>query len=437
MASTTTVKTILRDIARDLWRDKRPLDVTATGGSTTTVAVSGQAYSSASANAYDGVYIYVATDAGGASAAPEGEISRVTQGGFTGSSGTWTVSPAFTAAVASGDTVYFLYGLDRTSIVNAVNRVGAELYMPAYTVLSMVTDGNMETTGVGNWAAVGTPTTRQKTTTSGRVLIGTQALQIITDDISEGATSDTVRVHEGENLLLSVPVMCDAGSAIVTLYDATNGAAIRSATVDEEDWAEVRFQDVVPDGCEEVTVRILSATAASTIYVGWAALTSMSRSVFPLPSLVTDTSWLEGVFYLPQAFASEANDSYLGFTEELQPWVTRDTLRDWRADVSQRLVVDKPPSAPLFVKYRRTGPAVSADSDVVYAPPEVIIEGTLAELKLSLMERARANTELYTVLQREALRHAYTYRQLIDSLGLAKPEIKSVGRRTRIVGYRR
>lgn len=46
-------------------------------------------------------FLIVTRDAGGASAAPEGEFSQIT--GFNSSTNTWTFSPVMTAAIAAGD----------------------------------------------------------------------------------------------------------------------------------------------------------------------------------------------------------------------------------------------------------------------------------------------------------------------------------------------
>lgn len=66
-----------------------------------------------------GHYAYILTDAGGASAAPEGEERPVTD--YDQSAATLTVSPAFTAAVGNGDT-YELMPLPRSAIKRAINR---------------------------------------------------------------------------------------------------------------------------------------------------------------------------------------------------------------------------------------------------------------------------------------------------------------------------
>jgi hypothetical protein len=78
----------------------------ATGGSTTTVIDTKLADELAEGNEddiFNGGSLIVIEDAGGASAAPEGELSRITD--YAASTQTLTFSPAMTAAPANGDRV--------------------------------------------------------------------------------------------------------------------------------------------------------------------------------------------------------------------------------------------------------------------------------------------------------------------------------------------
>jgi len=94
---------------------------TATGGSTTTVVDSDMGGNNS--DFVNGLMI-ITYDAGGEAAAPENEISKVTA--YTSSSGTFTVSPAFSEAVAAGD-MFFAGGSrfpyeDTLRIINSTLR---------------------------------------------------------------------------------------------------------------------------------------------------------------------------------------------------------------------------------------------------------------------------------------------------------------------------
>jgi hypothetical protein len=92
------------------------LSITPTSGSTTTVVDTADLYQPD--DYWVNHYAYVLTDAGGASAAPEGEERAITD--FVQSTYTLTVAPAFSAAVAAGDTVELL-PLQRSVYERAIN----------------------------------------------------------------------------------------------------------------------------------------------------------------------------------------------------------------------------------------------------------------------------------------------------------------------------
>src|SRR3990167_3455582 len=181
-----------------------PQTATLTGGSVSTAVVAGHAYTSWSANQFDGVFVYCddTTD----DAAPIGEERQITKAGFAGASGTYTVAPVFSAAPASGDTVAFLYGgHKRLDIINAINDILPNLYMDAYLPIGPnITDIDMETSGVSSWASVSAPATKAKITTASRVITGYQALNVVVNSATEGEQGPTFDVTEGETILFSV-----------------------------------------------------------------------------------------------------------------------------------------------------------------------------------------------------------------------------------------
>jgi hypothetical protein len=84
------------------WREMGfSIDILATGGSTTTIIDTNSQYSSD--DALVGGTAIVTRDAGGANAAPEGEMQRISD--YVASTTTFTVATAFTAAPAAGDAI--------------------------------------------------------------------------------------------------------------------------------------------------------------------------------------------------------------------------------------------------------------------------------------------------------------------------------------------
>src|SRR5688572_18865824 len=92
----------LSKIAQRVWRETGfSVDITATGGSTTTIVDTNSIYTAD--DALIGGTAVVVRDAGGSSAAPEGELARISD--YAASTTTFTLGATLTAAVASGDSV--------------------------------------------------------------------------------------------------------------------------------------------------------------------------------------------------------------------------------------------------------------------------------------------------------------------------------------------
>ena len=97
MSATVTLDELHRRIIRELYGSRYPLVAYPTATSTTSSFVCGQqAYSSASVNAFDGVWLYLphsmdTTASGGITSHPK--QARVTRGGYTVATGAFAVSP--------------------------------------------------------------------------------------------------------------------------------------------------------------------------------------------------------------------------------------------------------------------------------------------------------------------------------------------------------
>ena len=420
MATSVSLQTIVQAIIRRLWAGHQPIVATAdsSGNTTTALAIADFAYTSAHANSYDGVNIWVVGGSGR-------QESRVIRAGFAPSTGIWTLSPALGVAPTSA-TVWFLYGMRRDDILQAVNRVLDRLYLPTYLPLTLVTDGDMESSATSDWTSIGSPTL-SKVTTAARVLTGQRALRIQTTAVNDGVSAANIRVQERETLLLSVAAMCDTGSVEVELRDVTNGATIDSVvTLDQEAYTEARFWGTVPTGCEEVTVRIRAQTATSDIYIGWVSLIASTRQVYNLPSTLEDVSFLEspGLYRLPLGYAGEVNRSYIPLSRPLTPALVSGTLRDYLGANSQRITLPQPSTDPLFLHFRRSFASLTLDTDTTAAPEELVVAGTLADLYGKLEHRAEdeSSKQDLRIRKLESLRE---YHHLLQIYQVARPMIES------------
>lgn len=381
-------------------------------------------YSSASANTYDGVGVYLTCPAASVTA-PEGEFTRITRGGFAGSTATCILSPALSADpnLATGKVLLF-FGLTPYDFLTAINDVVRTLFLPRYLPLTVVTDGDMEASGVGSWTdETGTPTQTKETSI---VLTGTQSLKLVTTTVDHSVKSVSVPVTEGQQIPFSTPIKVTAGSLRAQLYDVTNSAEIWGTTIDEEDWTEARVQATVPANCQNIQVRYIAKTASTTAYVDHAGLLTESM-VFPVPSQVATAHDVMGVYHLPRGFNSEATDAYRAFERRLEPWPMYDVLTDYAGVNSHRIQVRKPCWDPLFVMFRDNGTVftgiAATTAEVAYAPEEIIVEGALAQIKERLRNKTKSRTQkdIYNAEMRE---HRRTYRGMLEAIDLGKPQVK-------------
>jgi hypothetical protein len=422
--TTSTFKAALLATAKRLCQGRDPIVVTATGGSTTTIVVSSYAYSSASAHSYNGVWAYVATDAGGAGAAPEGEIRRVTRGGFNGSTGTWTVSPAFTVSPAAGDTIYFLYGPNRQGYLDAWNEITASAYAGSWLPYpNLVTDGDMETSGVGSWTDVETPSTKEKVTTATRVFSGTSALHVVTNAVDEGVISDSIPVIPGEHLIVSGAIAADSGDVNFQLYDVTNSVVLEQAeNINYEGYAIAYFTRTVPTGCEHVAVRILSdATAVSDFYVGYVQVLSQSRTAYVMPATFDNSMHIEDIFSWGSLLGANKSKVYIAFSNERHSWPHRSGgLTDWQGANSHRVEIEGGFNYPLFATFRRNELGTSTtDASTTTLPLDTVTEGMLGIMYTKQAARLKSNPELMAIYLGYAAACNRTYKIFLKRDGIA------------------
>ena len=129
MAVTTTLDTLHQRIIKETWPGRSALIETTTGaGSTTSLVIAARANTSASANAYDGAWVYCPSVTTGI------KSSQVTRGGYA-TSGTFTMSPAYGSSPGSAVSAYFTYGLKMDELDEAINNIHRSLYLPRYLPL--------------------------------------------------------------------------------------------------------------------------------------------------------------------------------------------------------------------------------------------------------------------------------------------------------------
>jgi hypothetical protein len=322
----------------------------------------------------------------------------------------------------------------------AVNRVLSGKYWPRYTILTLVPDGDMEATGTGSWTALGGGSV-SKTTTAASVMSGRQALTVSGSATDDGVRSESVLVHDPETLQLSVFMRVTAGSQVqVQLYNVTGSSVIDFETVygPTTGWVEVRFQGTVPEDCTQVQVRVVSGTGSFTAQVDCIGLLSTARVLVPLTTGAgqqIDARHVEALFAPRSVFSSgDSNRTYIAMSQPADEWPRYGELQDYRGVGSDVVDVGHVTDTSVWVKWLEEGTGVAQGADTwsaletaVYAPPEVIVSGTVAEM----FERQAAHLTGAYRNQRlqESMEWKQRHRRLLEKLGRGRPRVRSVAKR--------
>ena len=442
MAVTVAWNALVERLAQELWGSRAIIPVAslnATSSATSLVVDQGPAsgnydltYSSASVNHYDGVGVYM-TPANTTITAPEGEYAgKVTRGGFTGSSATLALSPGFSAdpniSPTTAPKIVFFFGLTPFDFLDAANNIIRTLYLPRWLPVTLVTDGDMEASGVGDWTAVAAGGTGAKTTAAANTLLQ-RALPVTGTSAGDGRRSTAFNVFEGETLNINVAMRVDTGTATVGLYDSDAAAAISGTTytTDEEGFHLVEFQYTVGANVERIAVQILqSGATALSAFIGYIAVTSQRRRTYDLPSTINDVNDIEEIQYLREGSQFE-NDSSMLWENVLVPWPQYGSIRDFYGANPQRIELAMPTEGTLFYKFRDNGTvftginAVTTETTVV--PEEILVEGCLADLKKQLRDQLR-NPRRQRELDAQMEEHRRNYRQLLGAIDLGRPRVQ-------------
>ncbi len=347
-------------------------------------------------------------------------------GSFTIASGTITVAPGFNGDAGAdmlmgiGAEMLFYRGERPDLHVNSINRLLRNMRYPAYLPVTMVTDGDMEDTGVTNWAAVGSPTTRTKApTTDSGLPFGRRALHIVGGD-QEGATSNTVSVDENENLHVAVPIDIVSGSVDVILYDTTNSTALKTVTVNEFTPCMVYFQQSPVSTTVNVTIRLLGSESSSEFYAGPVFLWSADRVRYP-----ADTSSLErgrdvnNTFTLRTGQSIETDVYQIGKLEA----ATFGVERDDRANLVHVVI---PFSAyPTLIQGDRRYVELTNDTSATFAERDMVVQGAMYHIERSRAAKLMSsNPSLAGFHSSRAREYARTYSGMLESQGITLVDVE-------------
>ena len=399
MPTSYTLAQIRQALAEEAYRGEYPVLLGTTAGGTTTTAVFGPlafGTSGATTSAYHGVWLFIAENPGGGPAV--GEVSRIlATGGFAPASGTVTVAPAFTAAVANSTDCLFYYSEHPTTHRDAINRVLRGLAYETYLPLTLVVDGDMEASGTTDWLTTGAATLSK---IASPFIFGRQALQVVASGAAAGANTTVVPVIPRERLMASVPIRFSSGSSAVTvnLLETVTATTIASAVISPNPGTgaveqEARLQGSVPSGGSFGRIQVLTNTGAATFAIGPVSLLSDQRDRYTVATQIAERARdIKELFWLVEGPGTAQTNAFLAFREKWRP-ISFAIETDERAGAGgARLTLRyTPPNAPVYMRVTKRFPELTAETDTTVAHRDVVVAGAMYYI-----EQARAAKESIT-----------------------------------------
>ncbi len=366
MAQPTRSRADLRvDILKKIDPVSEPKTSTTTSGGSTTTLLDSLLAPSAESEDFVGDWIYIAEKAG---SGPEvGEIARVTAVDFSGSLSTLTLAPALTATLETGAD-YERHRKVRPNIINDRLDVILGLLRQNVTLpVTIVTDGDMETSGVSDWTASGATVTKDTTF----VRHGRQSLKVVTTSPNGLAQSASIYLPGGTQCIVAADVYITPGdSAKINLLDVTNAELIGTdMESDESGWVHLEGLFTIPATSEEVQVRAFGQTNGDVVYVDHITLWPVADKGIDLPSFLEFMYDIQSLFFYPvgTGIVGSTNVGAYRINEGAPEFYahSQKELDDTGVGASRFYVPSRTPTNALWIKGRKPYPVFAGATDAL------------------------------------------------------------------------
>lgn len=282
-----TLRQICEAVADDLGALEQS---TATGGSTTTLVCASYPFkdetTSASTAAYVGCEV-LPTDGD-----EDGEPRRVKT--WAPSTGTFTVTPAWSTGPASTDTFdIFKRGIRYDMIKKAVNKALRERRYVTKVPLTLVPDGDMENSDTSSWGTA-VDCAMTKVATAGNLFKGTLSGRVKNTAANGYQPSASIPTTSGKGYYLEAEYRAAVGTPNLSIYDVTNSAEIDYDEPDNAGTAKgkLSLSFTVPEDCYEIAVHLRGEEATADIYWDDVILHRQGAIEMPLPDYITEKGHL-------------------------------------------------------------------------------------------------------------------------------------------------
>ena len=359
---------------------------TAEGGSSVTLVDAARLQdSTASADLWTDSWVHVF---GGPNA---GETRRVAA--YDPAGGSITVSRAFPHALDAAS--YELSRLVAPDVIDAaIDATLTRCWFQTLSPLTMLVDGRMEHPDARAWRTWNAEASKVAADADSASGIG--SLDVTTTAAGGYAASTALAVLAGQPYTLEASVAPGGSTARLAVHNLTGGVDLDAMTATGQAAQQVRLTFVIPEGCEEIEVRLGAADAEAATRWDRVILLAAGRRRFPLPDWITHRQQVVEVWRRAAAHPQRVMSAVTWW---------RTTANPGSAGPDLWLEADPPPSLgeTLLIEGLRAYGPLASDDAVTDAPVDWVAQGTLVEVYRHLHRDAPAgDVARYAALQRDA-----------------------------------
>jgi|TARA_Y100000310_G_scaffold310418_1_gene355642 hypothetical protein len=306
---------------------------------------------------------------------------------YAPSTGVFSFSETASSGGGAGSTDTFdiyMKGVSLALIAEAVNKALRERYYTGMFPLTLVVDGDAETSGTGDWSSSNVTLTKITAHEGGskNVLKGTQALKVVTTSPNGYTESPYITCRPGDNYYLEAAVSAwtSGGVADLIAYDKDNSAAIANETWTGQGGGKIRFTFQIPSSCYRLSVRIGNVGNSVTSYWDNIILYRSGSQDMVLPD------WVDSPNQIRDVLCSTKSDRHDTDSYSTCPWY--DIVEDeGNANNKYRVVFKSAISTPTWLLATRKYRELSAYTDTTAAPRRWIETAATVELLKILLTR--------------------------------------------------
>lgn len=335
----------------------------ATGGTQTTIVDTTRLQSSQyDSKDHVGGWARISYDAGGLGAAPQGEQGAVTA--YAPSTGTITIDPAISVAPATGDWYELWHSINPADAKDMLDScLVNDIFMPCWTILTEVPDGDMEQNNTTDWTGVNATITKE---IAEPTMYGKRKLQVVAtagNGYAKNASDLLIEPNSIYHLSALARATASGTTAKLQAWDATNNVEISSQTSTYQFSTRIHFEFTTPATCNRLQIRLITVENGMTTEWDEVCSYPVSSQDIKAPWWVKSRQQILGILRMaPTELATNVWDG--GLAGEPDKKYFPQDLYQGKIRIQSRL--GQIGGRPLFILGLRNETAYSSDTEKKY-----------------------------------------------------------------------